>query len=81
MGAWRVAAEASWSSTARRSGSCLSTDACRCCAGTYSGATGATTATACVNCGAGERCMSYDALLPNLVSVRIPEEGARREYM
>jgi hypothetical protein len=29
--------------------------ACRCFAGTYSGATGATSATTCVRCGAGER--------------------------
>jgi hypothetical protein len=75
MGAWRVAAEASWSSTATRTGSCLSTDACRCCAGTYSPAGAA----ACVTCTAGERCSSYDALLPNLVSVRITEADARRE--
>ncbi len=78
MGAWRAAAEGSWWSTARGSGgSCLCTDTCRCCAGTYSPAGAA----ACVNCGAGERCMSYDVRLPNLVSVRIPEEDARREYM
>jgi hypothetical protein len=49
MGAWRVAAEGSWSSTATRTVSCLSTDACRCCAGTYSPAGAA----ACVTCGAG----------------------------
>jgi hypothetical protein len=47
MGALRVEAEA-------RTASCLSTDACRCCAGTYSGATGGTSAIVCVNCGAGE---------------------------
>jgi hypothetical protein len=54
MGAWGVAAEGSSWSTATRSGSCLCTDACRWCAGTYSGATGATSATTCVSCGAGE---------------------------
>jgi hypothetical protein len=41
--------------TATRTASCLSTDACRCCAGTYSGATGATSSSTCVECGAGER--------------------------
>jgi hypothetical protein len=51
MGAWRVAAEGSWSSTATPTASCLFTDACRCCAGTYSPAGAA----ACVACGAGER--------------------------
>ncbi len=54
MGAWRVAAEGSWWSSATRTASCLCTDACRCCAGTYSNATGATSATVCVTCGAGE---------------------------
>jgi hypothetical protein len=37
----------------QRGGGCC-TDACHCCAGKYSNATNAT---ACVNCGAGERCM------------------------
>ncbi len=77
MWACRLAAEASSSSTATRSGSCLCTDACRYWAGTYSSAG----VIACVNCDSGKRCMSYDALLPNLVSVRIPEEDARREYV
>jgi hypothetical protein len=54
MGAWRVAAEGSWWSSATRSASCLCTDACLCCTGTYSNTTGATTATVCVTCGAGE---------------------------
>ncbi len=52
MGAWRVAAEGSWWSTATRTASCLSTHPSRCCAGKYSEAIGAT---ACVSCGAGER--------------------------
>jgi hypothetical protein len=34
--------------------SCISTDACCCCAGTYSVVTGARNATVCVPCGAGE---------------------------
>jgi hypothetical protein len=34
--------------------SCLCTDACRCCTGTYSGARGATSEDTCVSCGAGE---------------------------
>ena len=54
MGAWRVAAEGSWWSSATRTAAYLCTDACRCCAGTYSNATGATSATVCVTCGAGE---------------------------
>jgi hypothetical protein len=54
MGAWRVAAEGSWWSSATRTAACRCTDACRCCAGTYSNATGATSATVCVTCGAGE---------------------------
>jgi hypothetical protein len=37
----------------QRGGGCC-TDACRCCAGEYSNATGATV---CFDCGAGERCM------------------------
>ncbi len=36
MGAWRVAAEGSWWSTATRTASCLSTHPSRCCAGKYS---------------------------------------------
>jgi hypothetical protein len=58
MGAWRVAAEASSSSAATPSASCLSTHPCRCCAGTYSNATGARNATVCVPCGAGESRMA-----------------------
>jgi hypothetical protein len=54
MGAWRVAAEASSSSAATPSASCLSTHPSRCCAGTYSLVTGATAATVCIPCGAGE---------------------------
>ena len=81
MGAWRVAAEASSSSAATPSASCPSTHPSRSCAGTYSGATGASSATACVPCGAGKRCMWYDARLAELVSLRIAGEAARREYM
>jgi hypothetical protein len=72
MGAWRVAAEASSSSTATPSASCLSTHPCRCCAGTYSLVTGATAATVCIPCGAGEsRMQQCHARLADLVSVRI----------
>jgi hypothetical protein len=52
MGAWRVAAEGSWWSSATRTAPCLSTHPSRSCAGTYSEATAAST---CVVCGAGER--------------------------
>jgi hypothetical protein len=72
MGAWRVAAEGSWWSSATRTGSCLSADACRCCAGTYSNATGATNATTCVTCGAGEsRMPQAPHVMPTLTHTHV----------
>ena len=72
MGAWRVAAEASSSSAATPSASCLSTHPSRSCAGTYSLVTGATAATGCVPCGAGEsRMLQCHARLPELFFLRI----------
>jgi hypothetical protein len=55
MGAWRVAAEGSWWSTATRTASCLSTHASRSSAGKYSNETGASSSSTCVDCDAGER--------------------------
>jgi hypothetical protein len=55
MGAWRVAAEGSWWSTATRTTSCLSTHPSRSCTGKFSKETAATSSSTCVSCGAGER--------------------------
>jgi hypothetical protein len=81
MGAWCVAAEGSWWSTATRTASCLSTHPSRSCAGKYS----LGGASRCSDCDAGERDgASYEGrlcLLPNLVSLSMTEEDARREHM